>query len=381
MSKNIFTLEKNKTPEKFDIVFVLLVILFSGIGLITLYSGSISYAERLFGDPLYFIKRQSINLLIGLIALILCSSISLEFLRKQLPRLVILTLILCILPFIPGIGISKNGASRWIGTGSSTFQPSEMVKPVLVLFLANLFAKKHDRLDEPDVSVFPAAIMSFVFIFLIFIQNDFSKSIFILIVALTMFLIAGVDIKWFVKLCILSLPFIALMILTKEYRVIRIISFFNPDHDPLGAGYQVNAALDALREGGFWGRGIGNGIKKISSIPEVQSDFIFAVWAEEMGFFGVCIYFILLIAFAVRGYVIALRCTDRFRSLLGFGCTTVIFFQSLLNCGVVVRLFPATGIPLPFFSSGGTSLLITLCLCGLIINVSRWKTEEEIQNV
>ena len=195
-----------------------------------------------------------------------------------------------------------------------------------------------------------------------------------------MFYIAGVKTKWFLLLCVLCIPFVFLMVLTKEYRVARVISFFYPDRDPLGAGYQVNAALDALREGGFWGRGLGNGIKKISSIPMVQSDFIFAVWSEEMGFFGVFAYFVLLLVFSVRGYMVSLACTDRFRSLLGFGCTSIIFLQSLINCGVVVRLFPATGIPLPFFSSGGSSLLITLCLCGLIINVSRWKMEGEIQN-
>jgi len=171
------------------------------------------------------------------------------------------------------------------------------------------------------------------------------------------------------------------MIFTKEYRVARLISFLHPEQDPLGAGYQVNAVIDALREGGFWGRGIGNGIKKIASIPEVQSDFIFAVWGEEMGFFGVFVYFLLLIAFSIRGFYISLKSSDRFRSLLGFGCSFCILIQSLINCGVVVRFFPATGMPLPFFASGGSSLLITLCLCGLIINVSRWKTEEVIKNV
>jgi len=155
------------------------------------------------------------------------------------------------------------------------------------------------------------------------------------------------------------------------------MSFLHPERDPLGAGYQVNAALEALSVGGFWGRGIGNGIRKISSIPEVQSDFIFAVWAEEMGFIGVLAYFALIVAFAARGLIISLRARDRFRSYLGIGCTAVIFYQSIMNCAVVARVFPATGVPLPFFSSGGSSILITLCLCGLIINVSRRGREGE----
>jgi cell division protein FtsW len=370
--------ERNKSPEKLDIPFLLMVLVMSGIGMTALYSGSLGYAERVFGDPLYFVKRQAINLGIGLIFMFFLASLNLETCRKYLSRIVVVTLILSVLPFVPGIGITKNGAARWIGIGSATFQPSELIKLVSVFFLANLFAKKHERLDEPSVSIYPAAVMTFVFVGIVYLQNDFSTALFILVIALSLFFVAGVKISWFVRLCLLTLPFLALMILTKEYRVERVLSFIHPEHDPLGSGYQVNAALKALGDGGFWGMGLGNGIRKISGIPEVQSDFIFAVWAEEMGFFGVLVYFGMLAGFALRGYWVSIRCPDHFRSLLGFGCTSIILLQSLMNCGVVVRFFPATGIPLPFFSSGGSSLLITLCLCGLIINVSRWQPMGEI---
>jgi cell division protein FtsW len=171
------------------------------------------------------------------------------------------------------------------------------------------------------------------------------------------------------------------MVLSEEYRVKRILAYIYPERYPLSFGYQVNAALQAITDGGFWGLGLGNGIRKVSSIPEVQSDFIFAVWCEEMGFVGILGYFAVLFAFAWRGFLISFSVRDRFRSLLAFGCTMIILVQSLMNAGVVVRAFPATGIPLPFFSSGGSSLLITLCLCALIINVSRYMPEGEIQNV
>lgn len=381
MARKAFVAERNRTPEKIDFPFLMLAILLCGIGLTTLYSGSIGYAERFFGNSLYFVKRQLVNLAFGVVAMAILASINLDALRKLLPKMVIGTIVIALLPFVPGIGINRNGATRWIDLGFTTFQPSELVKMVMVFFLANLFAKKHDRLDEPEVSVYPAAFMSLLMISIVYLQNDFSKAFFILVIVLTMFYIAGVRISWFVKLGLVLLPLVAIMILSKEYRVARVLSFLHPDTDPLGAGYQVNAALDALAEGGFWGRGLGNGIKKIASIPEVQSDFIFAVWCEEMGFFGVIVYFALLVAFSLRGFYLSLRCSDRFRCYLGFGCTLIIFLQSLMNCGVVVRFFPATGITLPFFSSGGTSLLISLCLCGLIINVSRWKPEGELQNV
>ncbi|HPO02030.1 MAG TPA: putative lipid II flippase FtsW [Treponemataceae bacterium] len=378
MNERLIQAEQPFGREMIDLFFVLLLTLMIGVGLTTLFSGSLSYGERFFNDPMYFVKKQIVNLLIGIAALSICSFIRFDFLRSMLPKLVLLTLILTILPFIPGIGITKNGSSRWIGIGSSTFQPSELVKLVLVLFLANLFDKKHEYLDDPTISVYPAAIMSGIFISLVYLQNDFSTSVFLLITVMVMFYVSGVSISFFIKISLVLLPLSALMILTKEYRVERVLSFLDPSRDPLGAGYQVNAALTALSEGGFWGRGLGNGIRKISGIPEVQNDFIFAVWGEEMGFMGVSAYFILLSAFCVRGYQISLRSTSRFAFLLGFGSVTLILVQSLMNCGVVVRAFPATGIPLPFFSSGGSSLLISLCLSGFIINVSRSKSRGEV---
>ena len=381
MQQGLFTAERNSRPEKIDVAYLLLMVLMTGLGFVALYTGSMAYAERLFDDQLYFVRRQGLTLAVGVVACVLCATVRLSFIRKILPQLVVLTLILSLLPFIPGIGVTKNGASRWIHFASFTFQPSELMKLTVVLFLANLFDKKHDRLDEPEVSVYPATIMSFIMIALVYLQNDFSTALFIMIIALIMFFIAGVKLHWFAKLCFLTVPFVSLMVLTEEYRVERILSFIDPKKDPLGAGYQVNAALAALREGDFWGRGLGNGIRKLSSIPEVQSDFIFAVWAEEMGFFGVLVYFGILLFFSIRGYRIAVRSRDRFGAFLSFGCTTIILLQSLMNCGVVVRVFPATGVPLPFFSSGGSSLLITLCLCGLVINVSRGKIGEDADYV
>lgn len=380
MRKVSFAAEKNRESERFDVQFVVMTVIMCGVGITTLYSGSTGYAEIAFGDPMYFINRQLVNLAVGMVALIILSLVNLEAVRSLLPKIVLLSIVVAILPFFPIIGITRNGASRWIRVGPSQFQPSELVKIVMVFFLANLFAKKHDRFDEPEVSVYPAAFMSFLFIGIVYLQNDFSTAMFILFIVLSMFFVAGVPLSWFLKLSLVLLPLIAIMVLSKEYRIKRVMSFLNPESDPLNASYQVNAALKALSEGGFWGRGLGNGIRKISGIPEVQSDFIFAVWCEEMGFFGVLAYFALLVVFSVRGFMISVACTDRFKCYLGFGCTLIILVQSLMNCGVVVRFLPATGIPLPFFSSGGSSLLITLCLCGLIINVSRRKPEGEVQN-
>ncbi len=373
--------ERNENPEKIDVAFVLLVLVFCGLGFITLFSGSYGYASRIFDDPFYFVKRQAVNFVAGIIAMVFFASVNLSLVRRLLPKIVVFTIILNILPFIPGIGITKNGATRWISVASMTFQPSELVKLVVVLFLANLFEKKSARLDEPGVSIYPAAFMCSVFIFLIYLQKNLSTAAFIFALAASMFFIANVGLSWFFKFFLIVLPLFTLMVLTEEYRVQRILSFLNPEKDPLGASYQVNAAITALSEGGFWGRGLGNGVRKISSIPEVQSDFIFAVWGEEMGFLGVLFYFALLIIFTLKSAFISLSANTRFKCFLGLGCTFIIFFQSLMNCGVIVRFFPSTGVPLPFFSSGGSSLLITLSVCGFILNVSRKKVEEEYDYV
>ncbi len=369
--------ERNMRYEKIDVQFILLVLLFCGIGFITLYSGSYAYASRVFDDPFYFVKRQALNFVLGIVGMAFFAFIRLSFVRNILPKIVIFTIIVNILPFVPGIGITKNGAARWIGIGPMTFQPSELVKIVTVLFLANLFEKKRSRLDEPGVSIYPAAFMCAVFVFLVYLQRNLSTAVFVFAIAAVMFFIANVGISWFVRFFVIVLPLFALMILTEEYRIERILSFFFPDKDPLGASYQVNAAITALSEGGFWGRGLGNGMRKISSIPEVQSDFIFAVWGEEMGFVGVLFYFCLLVVFTIKSTHISLKASSLFNCLLGLGCTFTVFFQSIMNCGVIVRFFPSTGVPLPFFSSGGSSLLVTLSVCGFILNISRKKMNGE----
>lgn len=380
MNHQTIHVERNKSPEKIDLAFLSLVLFMCAMGLTVLYSGSMAFGERVFGDPLYFLKKQAMNALVGIAAMTLFASIKLEFIRKHLPKIVIATLIMLVLPLLPGIGVHKNGSSRWFAVGSSTFQPSELAKMVIVLYLAHIFDKKSDKFDEPSISLYPAALITALMVGIIYLQNDFSTALFVFIVALSLFFMAGVRIRMFLKLAVLIIPLVIFMIVTEEYRMERVLSYLYPERDPLGSGYQVNAAISAIAEGGFWGRGLGNGIRKISGIPEVQSDFIFAVWAEEMGFLGILAYFALLVLFTVRGYYISVKSKDRFRSLVAFGSTSVLLFQSIMNTGVVVRAFPATGIPLPFFSSGGSSLLISLCLCGLIINVSRSIPEGEIKN-
>ncbi|WP_428771145.1 putative peptidoglycan glycosyltransferase FtsW [Treponema sp. HNW] len=360
----------------YDVPLIASIIVLLGLGLITLFTSSSGHANRIFGDPLYFVKRQSISIGVGLIFLFVFSWTDLNLLRKITPLVFIFVLILCFLTFIPGIGVSRNGARRWIKLPVfSTFQPSEAAKFAVILFLSNFFAKKHDKLDNPLIGMYPAAFGVLMFVTVIFFQSDFSSAVFLGFIALSMFFIAGVQFRWFLLFFLYGAAAAVLVVFSTSFRVKRLIAFFRPELDVSGINYQIKAACRAISSGGFWGRGIG-GAERINAIPEVQADFIFAGWSEAMGLFGVLIYLLLLFFFAFRALDIALKCPDRFRSLCAFGCGIAVTGQSLLNLAVVCGALPTTGIPLPFFSSGGSSVLITLCLCGILINVSGYKADD-----
>ena len=352
-------------------LFYITVILLVGTGFITLYSASYAFAQRFFHDGNYFIKRQLIYGGAGIVLLIVCTFISLEIIRKFIIPLVAFAAFLCILTMVPGIGIERYGASRWIEIGSFSYQPSEMVKFVLPLYLAHLLDKKQGNMDNLFSGILPPVLVTGLFFGLIQIQNNFSTAVFIVFNALIIFFLAGIRLRYFLASIVMVLPISALLVFTKEHRVRRLVSFIRPEWDPLGAGFQVSASRDAIVSGGFFGKGIGEGTRKIASVPEIHSDFIFSAYVEETGFIGILLIFALFTAFAFLGYKIAMKCETVFGRLLAAGLTTLIVTQAMLNIAVVSGALPATGIPLPFFSAGGSSLLTTLICTGLIANVAR----------
>jgi cell division protein FtsW len=369
--KTQFMTEKTGLQGRSDEILTASILLLTGIGLVTLYSASYAFADRFFGNSLYFISRQAVLALFGFILFFLVSRINLELLRLWIQPLVVGTMILCVLTFIPGIGIMKNGATRWIRLGASTYQPSELVKLVLPFYLAHIFDKKNDKLDSFSAGVLPPTMITVIFFVLIYMQNNFSTAFFILLNALMIFYMAGLRMRYFFGAAMIFLPLSVFFVLTREHRLRRFISFLWPEWDPLGAGYQVRSSVLTISAGGFWGKGIGQGTRKIASVPEIHSDFIFASFAEETGFVGVAFIFIIFGAFAFAVYRCALRNTSVFRRLLSFGLGTMILSQILLNVAVVAGALPATGIPLPFFSAGGSSLATTLIMCGFLVNNSR----------
>jgi cell division protein FtsW len=355
----------------FDHLLIVSVFLLTGIGLVTLYSASYAFADRFFGDGLFFISRQLVYCALGILLFLAASRFPLNLLRRLIPSFVLGTILLCLLTFVPGMGVMKNGAVRWIRLGSYTYQPSELVKLVLPLYLAHIFEKKHERIEAFASGALPPILITGLFFILIYLQNNFSTALFIALNGLFLFYLVGIRIRYFIGAALILLPLSGLLILSEEYRLERLLSFIWPEWEPQGAGYQVRSSLLTIGSGGLWGKGIGQGTRKIASVPEVHSDFIFSSYAEEAGYIGVLIFFLLFTVFTVRGYRAALRAEDGFRRLTAAGLVTIISSQALINIAVVSGILPATGIPLPFFSAGGSSLATTLLAAGLIANVSR----------
>lgn len=358
-------------------LLLLAIFLLAGVGLAILFSSSYFRAEKLFDHPMHFFQRQAAWIALGGAAAFLASRVPLRGLRNWLPAILAVNLTLMVMTFLPGVSAEYLGARRWIFLFGYSFQPSELTKFTLVLYLAYILDKKSEMLDDPVNALLPPLIVVTIFTTLIYLQNDFSTAFFVMVVSLFMFFVAGVPWRYFISLFVAVFPISLIMLFSREHRVKRILSFIEPRLDPSGTGYQVLASQNALARGGLWGTGIGQGTRKLGALPEAHSDFVFAVLGEELGFFGIFIVMMLFGLLAYRGFRAALACEDQFASYLTFGLTVTIILQALLNMAVVSGMVPATGVTLPFFSSGGSSLFITLLMCGVIYNVSRRIPEGE----
>ncbi len=372
-----FQLEKAPGAQS-DFILLMIIVLLAGCGFSALFSASYHYAGKYFNDSFLFIRKQVILGAVGVLLGFAAYKIPVDFIRRYTPLFLLGSIALILLTFMPGLSKEILGARRWIFLFGYSFQPSELAKLAIVLYLANIFDKKQDRMHELGNAVVPPLIILGIVIGLVMLQNDFSSAVFILIIGLSVFFMAGVPVLHFVYLLMAAVPISLIMLFTKPHRVERLIAFINPETDPVGSGYQVIAAQSALKNGGLWGQGLGNGLKKLGGLPEVHSDFIFASTAEEIGFIGVICIIALFLGFGARGFLRGYRSGTRYDFLLSFGLTSCILYQALFNLAVVSGLVPATGIPLPFFSSGGSSLMVSFIMCGFLLGVTRRQNEEII---
>ena len=361
----------NQKQPPIDLLILVLTIALTIIGLIFVLSSSFVLANHRFNDPFYFFKRQLLFANIGFIGMIAISKINYKAYKKYATTFLIVSFIMLALVLVPGIGMVRGGARSWIGIGAFSLQPSEFMKLSLIIFLAKFMANNPDEAKTVKQGILPLMGIVLVVFGLIMLQPDFGSGMVIVASGLLMLFLCGVPFKYFLYLIGAGLIGIAGLIASAPYRLERITSYLDPLAEPRGAGFQILQSLYAITPGGLLGHGIGNSIQKHFYLPEPQTDFIFAIIAEEIGFIGSAFVLILFICFFLRLAHIALKINDLFAKYVVLGITSTLCVQVMINVGVVIGLLPVTGITLPFMSYGGSSLTITLLSIGIILNISR----------
>jgi len=355
-----------------DYVLLSIVVIFYGLGIVMVYSASINEGIKL-GNPTYFLQRQITWAVMSLFACIIFIFIDYTVLARQRKLLVwgivILLLTLLFPPFIKA-GI-VHPSRRWFRFSSIGFQPSEFAKIVLIVYLAAILSKKKERINDFYRGFLPPFLIVSAIAFLILLEPDFSTAVILFFIAILMFFVVGIRSLSIVSLFLVAIPAVLLMISGKGYRRERIMGFINPWSDPTDKGYQIIQSFKAFAYGGFFGVGLGRSVQKMRYLPIPHTDFIFAIIAEEMGFFGIVLVLILYMLFAYRGFTIAFAQRSMYEFLLAFGITSLIVWEAVLNIAVVTGLLPSTGISLPFLSYGGSSLLANSILTGILLNISR----------
>lgn len=356
-----------------DILLLVSVIVISLFGLIMIYSASYVWAEYKFNNPYKFVVNQGIFFVVGIIMMFIVSHIKYDKYYEKSSFLLIGCIILLILVLIPGIGSVRNGSRSWFGIGSFGIQPSEFTKLCLIIFVSKYLVNNERNLRDIKRGILPILGILFLVFGLIMLQPDFGTGMIIVISIIGLLFVGGVDFKFFLKIGVVGVIGIVGLIIAAPYRLKRILSFLNPWEDPLGSGFQIIQSLYAIGPGGLFGYGFLNSRQKHFYLPEPQTDFIFSIISEEFGFVGILIVSLLFLTIIYSGFKISCRSNDLFGKYLAFGITFQLAFQAILNLMVVVGLIPVTGVTLPFLSYGGSSLLITLCSIGILLNISRYQ--------
>ena len=370
-----------KTKQKpFDFVLFITVLIMLAFGVIMVLSASSPSALSESGNSYAYVTTQAVSAILGIILMLIISKIDYKFYAKFYKIAYWFSIVILLAVLIPGVGKSSGGATRWINLmGVTTFQPSEIVKIALIVFYAVFLSKNKEKLGRFGAGfITPFLIVVPIIAILIFVQSHLSVCVVIILVISVMMLIAGTKLRYFLTCGVLGatgglggLYLIAKITGEGMYRLSRITAFMDPWADAKGTGWQIIQSLYAIGSGGLFGVGLGNSTQKYLYLPEPHNDFIFAVLAEELGFIGCLLVIILFAIFIWRGILISMKAKDMFGSLLAVGITSQIGIQAIINIAVVTSSMPNTGMPLPFFSYGGTALLILLCSVGILLNISR----------
>jgi cell division protein FtsW len=373
-------MEENRV-DRWLFLAVLLLICW---GIVMVYSTSAIFAEQKFGDSAFFIKRHLIFAAFGLLVMLLAIRLPYRWLTKAVYILVIINVAALALTYIPGIGVKVGGARRWINLGLFNFQPAEMMKLTMVIYLSYLLAEKFqaDDYDTSSKSVLVPPILIIGLSFLLILKQPDLGTVVILaaLVGILLF-VSGFNLIYLLGAILLAIPVFYFQVMNVAYRRNRILSFLNPWDDPSNKGFQIIQSFVAFNSGGITGVGLGAGKQKLFFLPEAHTDFILAVIAEEIGFVGVILILGVFSFIIIKGLRIAARQKDLFASYLAVGLTSVIGLQVILNAGVVSGLLPTKGMTMPFLSYGGTSLVLCCLATGLLLNLSKFVTDEGVMEL
>lgn len=354
-----------------DLILFITIFVLACIGIAMSYSASAVYAERVMGDSFYFLKRQVLWFLAGGALLLVFHEIDYRFYAGLTKVMLLVSLALLVLVLIPGVGHNVKGSSRWINLGFFSLQPSEFIKVIMVIYLVKVFSSEATENHLVQLLI-PMVILAVMFI-LIMIQPDFGTAIDLLIVSVLILFVSGFSFFYLAGLFLVSVPMFYLLIYQVSYRWARLLAFMNPWEDRFGIGYHIIQSYIAFKKGGFLGVGLGFGTQKIRRLPEPHTDFIFAVIGEELGLVGTVVIILLFVVLFWRGMVIAIQTPDGYGKLLAMGLTFHLSVQAFINMAVVTGSLPTTGIPLPFISYGGSSLLSNMIAAGILLNISRYR--------
>lgn len=363
-----------RKPKKrqLDIGLLVVTLILLALGVIMVLSASAPSAFTTEGDSYYYFKRQATFAGLGVVIMLIVSKVDYKIYSSKLVANVFIGIALALLVavFIPGLGVTRNDATRWLKIGIQ-FQPSEIMKIALIIFMASHISSDPSKLKKFWTGLMPYLALVGVIAVLLLLEPHMSATVIMVVIAGAILLVGGVRMSHILPF--VPLAAVAGFVLSKvsEYRWKRMIIFIDPWQDPLGDGWQIIQSLYAIGSGGLFGVGLGQSTQKYMYIPEPHNDFIFAIWAEELGLVGVIFIIILFAIFVWRGIMISMKAPDLFGSLLAIGITVMIGIQAVFSIAVVSSSMPVTGIPLPFFSYGGTSLIILLTCVGILLNISR----------
>jgi len=361
---------KTKKNIKTDLnIFLITVITLVIIGLVFIYSSSSVYALEKFGSAQYFVKKQFFGLVIGIVGMLLAFLLPLKVIKRLTPYIFFSTLGLTMLTLVKGFSQRIHGSSRWVKLFGFGFQPSEMLKLAIIMYVAYFIVKKENKIQSFFNGYIPVMIIVGVTSILLLAQPDFGLTVTIATTIFMMLFVAKFRSSHLLLTLACMIPAAIYLIIKKPYRLKRVLTFLNPWDDPKGSGFQIIQSLIAIGSGSFWGVGISNSKQKFFYLPMQHTDFIFSIIAEETGFFGSLTIITIFITFAYFGMRIALQLKDKYSLFTMLGFVVLISLQAMTNLAVATGLVPTKGIGLPFVSYGNTSLVCNLCMIGLIINI------------